>query len=152
MCILILCLYFQFLNFVCFLRHQTMDKVQKHNSFNTNTPSSESYRDSRHPHTILILPSHRCLGLPSDFFLSILKCMLRFPPITVSLIFTCFLVLDPNRPFRSFVLDTLNLCSSKFHTHTKQQARLYLCIDYGESTNFRVSNLNRKLLSDYNET
>jgi len=25
------------------LRHQTMDKVQKHNSFNTNTPSSESY-------------------------------------------------------------------------------------------------------------
>jgi hypothetical protein len=27
-----------------FLRHQTMDKVQKHNSFNTNTPSSESYR------------------------------------------------------------------------------------------------------------
>jgi len=28
-----------------FLRHQTMDKVQKHNSFNTNTPSSESYRN-----------------------------------------------------------------------------------------------------------
>jgi len=27
------------------LRHQTMDKVQKHNSFNTNTPSSESYRN-----------------------------------------------------------------------------------------------------------
>jgi len=26
------------------LRHQTMDKVQKYNSFNTNTPSSESYR------------------------------------------------------------------------------------------------------------
>jgi len=25
------------------LRHQTMDKVQKYNSFNTNTPSSESY-------------------------------------------------------------------------------------------------------------
>jgi len=28
-----------------FLRHQTMDKVQKYNSFNTNTPSSESYRN-----------------------------------------------------------------------------------------------------------
>jgi len=28
-----------------FLRHQTMDKVQKHNSFNTHTPSSESYRN-----------------------------------------------------------------------------------------------------------
>jgi hypothetical protein len=28
-----------------FLRHQTMDKVQKHSSFNTNTPSSESYRN-----------------------------------------------------------------------------------------------------------
>jgi hypothetical protein len=28
-----------------FLRHQTMDKVLKHNSFNTNTPSSESYRN-----------------------------------------------------------------------------------------------------------
>jgi hypothetical protein len=28
-----------------FLRHQTMDKVQKHNSFNTNTPLSESYRN-----------------------------------------------------------------------------------------------------------
>jgi len=27
------------------LRHQTMDKVQKHNSFNTNTPSSESYKN-----------------------------------------------------------------------------------------------------------
>jgi hypothetical protein len=26
------------------LRHQTMDKAQKHNSFNTNTPSSESYK------------------------------------------------------------------------------------------------------------
>jgi hypothetical protein len=28
-----------------FLRYQTMDKVQKYNSFNTNTPSSESYRN-----------------------------------------------------------------------------------------------------------
>jgi hypothetical protein len=28
-----------------FLRHQMMDKVQKHNSFNTSTPSSESYRN-----------------------------------------------------------------------------------------------------------
>jgi hypothetical protein len=28
-----------------FLRHQTMDKAQKYNSFNTNTPSSESYRN-----------------------------------------------------------------------------------------------------------
>jgi len=27
------------------LRHQTMDKVQKYNLFNTNTPSSESYRN-----------------------------------------------------------------------------------------------------------
>jgi len=27
------------------LRHQMMDKVQKYNSFNTNTPSSESYRN-----------------------------------------------------------------------------------------------------------
>jgi len=26
------------------LRHQTMDKVQKHNAFNTNTPSLESYK------------------------------------------------------------------------------------------------------------
>jgi hypothetical protein len=34
---------FLFLNF--FLRHQTMDKVQKYNLFNTNTPSSESYRN-----------------------------------------------------------------------------------------------------------
>jgi hypothetical protein len=31
--------------FCLFLRHQTMDKVQKYNSFNTNTPSSESYRN-----------------------------------------------------------------------------------------------------------
>jgi len=31
--------------FCLFLRHQTMDKVQKHNSFNTNTPSSESYKN-----------------------------------------------------------------------------------------------------------
>jgi hypothetical protein len=31
--------------FLNFLRHQTMDKVQKYNSFNTNTPSSESYRN-----------------------------------------------------------------------------------------------------------
>jgi hypothetical protein len=30
-----------------FLRHQTMDKVQKHNSFNINTPSSESSRNYR---------------------------------------------------------------------------------------------------------
>jgi hypothetical protein len=36
-----------------FLRHQTMDKVQKHNSFNTNTPSSESYRN----HTVSIQKS-----------------------------------------------------------------------------------------------
>jgi hypothetical protein len=28
-----------------FLRHHTMDKVQKYSSFNTNTPSSESYRN-----------------------------------------------------------------------------------------------------------
>jgi hypothetical protein len=27
------------------LRHQMMDKIQKHNSFNTNTPSSESYKN-----------------------------------------------------------------------------------------------------------
>jgi hypothetical protein len=33
---------FLFLNF---LRHQMVDKVQKYNSFNTNTPSSESYRN-----------------------------------------------------------------------------------------------------------
>jgi hypothetical protein len=33
---------FLFLNF---FRHQTMDEVQKYNSFNTNTPSSESYRN-----------------------------------------------------------------------------------------------------------
>jgi hypothetical protein len=26
-----------------------MDKVQKHNSFNTNTPSSESYRNHLYP-------------------------------------------------------------------------------------------------------
>jgi len=31
--------------FCLFLRHQTMDKVQKHNSFNTNTPLSESYKN-----------------------------------------------------------------------------------------------------------
>jgi hypothetical protein len=31
-----------------FLRHQTMEKVQKHNSFNTNTPSSESYKNYWH--------------------------------------------------------------------------------------------------------
>jgi hypothetical protein len=36
---------FFFYNFCfLFLRHQTMDKVHKHNSFNTNTPLSESYR------------------------------------------------------------------------------------------------------------
>jgi hypothetical protein len=35
-------IYILFLNF---LRHQTMDKFQKYNSFNTNTPSSESYRN-----------------------------------------------------------------------------------------------------------
>jgi len=29
------------------LRHQTMDKVHKHNSFNTNTPSSESYKNDQ---------------------------------------------------------------------------------------------------------
>jgi hypothetical protein len=35
-------IYILFLNF---LRPQTMDKVQKYNSFKTNTPSSESYRN-----------------------------------------------------------------------------------------------------------
>jgi hypothetical protein len=34
-----------------FLRHQTMNKVQKHNSFNTNTPSSESYRNKKILHS-----------------------------------------------------------------------------------------------------
>jgi len=38
------------------LRHQTMDKVQKHNSFNTNTPSSESYRN----YSILLYYSPNC--------------------------------------------------------------------------------------------
>jgi len=35
-----------------FLRNQTMDKVQKHNSFNTKTPSSESYKNDLH----LVMP------------------------------------------------------------------------------------------------
>jgi hypothetical protein len=35
---------FNFLIFL-FLRHQTMDKAHKHSSFNTNTPSSESYKN-----------------------------------------------------------------------------------------------------------
>jgi len=39
------------------LRHQTMDKVQKHNSFNTNTPSSESYRNHYSvPHSVCYRP------------------------------------------------------------------------------------------------
>jgi hypothetical protein len=36
-----------FFQFSLFLRHQMMDKVQKHNSFNTNIPSSESYRNDQ---------------------------------------------------------------------------------------------------------
>jgi len=31
-----------------------MDKVQKHNSFNTNTPSSESYRNHLHSRNLAI--------------------------------------------------------------------------------------------------
>jgi hypothetical protein len=46
-------IYILFLNF---LRHQTMDKVQKYNSFNTNTPSSESYRNYCLSHVSKILP------------------------------------------------------------------------------------------------
>jgi hypothetical protein len=41
----ILSIIFNSLILFVFLRHQTMDKVQKHNSFITNTPSSESYRN-----------------------------------------------------------------------------------------------------------
>jgi hypothetical protein len=40
-----------------FLRHQTMDKVQKYNSFNTNTPSSESYRNYLENHILQFLYS-----------------------------------------------------------------------------------------------
>jgi len=48
------------------LRHQTMDKVQKYNSFNTNTPSSESYRNYFRPLSLpmfysrVILPYIQC--------------------------------------------------------------------------------------------
>jgi hypothetical protein len=40
----LLSIIFNFFQFCLFLRHQTMDKVQKHNSFNANTPSSKSYK------------------------------------------------------------------------------------------------------------
>jgi hypothetical protein len=40
-CIVIFGIYI--FNSSIFLRHQTMDEVQKYNSFNTNTPSSESH-------------------------------------------------------------------------------------------------------------
>jgi hypothetical protein len=36
-----------------------MDKVQKHNSFNTNTPSSESYRN----HLLMLFRSNRIVRL-----------------------------------------------------------------------------------------
>jgi hypothetical protein len=39
----LLSIIFNFLTFL-FLRRQTMDKVHKQNSLNTNTPSSESYK------------------------------------------------------------------------------------------------------------
>jgi hypothetical protein len=66
--------------FCLFLRHQTMDKVQKHNSFNTNTPPSESYRnhlwkDSIYIHRLtsvfripryMVHPSN-CCSKQSDF-------------------------------------------------------------------------------------
>jgi hypothetical protein len=41
--------------FCLFLRHQTMDEVQKHNSFNTNAPSSESYRNYLPTFTVRML-------------------------------------------------------------------------------------------------
>jgi hypothetical protein len=51
-----------------------MDKVQKHNSFNTNTPSSESYRSQdtfyspTKKHNVLellvIIPSHTLQPIP----------------------------------------------------------------------------------------
>jgi hypothetical protein len=71
-----------------------MDKVQKHNSFNTNTPSSESYKNYKrilsapsHSVTlisILILSSHLHLCLPSSlasscFLTKILHVFLVYP-------------------------------------------------------------------------
>jgi hypothetical protein len=32
-----------------FIHHQTMDKFHEHNSINTSTPSSESYRSEQFP-------------------------------------------------------------------------------------------------------
>jgi hypothetical protein len=53
---------FYFPQFCLFLRHQTMDKVQKHNLFNTNTPSSESYRNYLGKIIVFVYSSSSFLG------------------------------------------------------------------------------------------
>jgi hypothetical protein len=48
-----------------------MDKVQKHNSLNTNTPSSESYKNYHHHPIVgdkMKIPSYDCchkMGIPT---------------------------------------------------------------------------------------
>jgi hypothetical protein len=54
-----------------FLRHQTMDKVRKHNSFNINTPSSESYRNYSNEGFVAIRETGFCSRMVLEDDLSI---------------------------------------------------------------------------------
>jgi hypothetical protein len=48
-----------------------MDKVQKHNSFNTNTPSSESYKNYYfYIYTLQFKPEIRVFSVLTDFGLN----------------------------------------------------------------------------------
>jgi hypothetical protein len=44
-----------------------MDKVQKHNSFNTNAPSSESYKNDLYKQTYGQYPSHITVAYKREF-------------------------------------------------------------------------------------
>jgi hypothetical protein len=63
-----------------------MDKVQKHNSFNTNTPSSESYRNYQGQECVelyLHFPSTSSWRLPSPIYLFIYLLLFDFREIGI---------------------------------------------------------------------
>jgi hypothetical protein len=70
---------------------RTMDKVQKHNSFNTNTPSSESYKKD-------FFPLCHCVQIGSGVHQA-------FYPID-----TGILSLGVNRPVREADLYIVSMC------------------------------------------
>jgi hypothetical protein len=70
-----------FFQFCLFLRHRTMDKVQKHNSFCTNTPSSESYKNYLYcGWSFLIFPE---VSSQQFFWTDKLKRSLRYCPNSI---------------------------------------------------------------------